>query len=179
MDGIIEEIDVTLPDGKKFILNTNERMVGNVFQYEDTETREMRSGLIYPVNIKEGKYMITLTDDTNYKGMRLEFKAQKGNEFESKDGNKDWAMNEKPEDNQNLDINNFEDDSYEADQVDRYKDDYAQKQADDDAQRYEDEQFEEENNQDESLDEDHNNEMVSTELTPEQVEGTFSFNFNS
>lgn len=105
IDGVIEEIDVTLPDGKKFTVHTNERMVGNVFQYEDSETREMRSGLFYEV--KKGQYMITLTDDTNFSGLRLEFKSGDGEEIISNNDSSNWAMNEQNEDE------NFEQDQFE------------------------------------------------------------------
>ncbi len=124
VDGVIEEIDVTLPGGKNFIINTNERMVGNVFQYEDTDTREMRSGLFYEV--KKGHYMITLTDDSNYSGLRLEFKGESGSEVKTKKSGGSWAMNDQnPEDNPELDVNNFEDDSHEAYEVEDRKDEYA------------------------------------------------------
>tara|TARA_Y100000768_G_scaffold389043_2_gene391429 strand:- start:19685 stop:20578 length:894 start_codon:yes stop_codon:yes gene_type:complete len=74
IDGIVEEVSVSLPDGEGFIINTNERMVGNVFQYEDTRTREMKSGLFYKV--KPGVFMVTLTNDSQYPGLRLEFKTE-------------------------------------------------------------------------------------------------------
>ncbi len=73
VDGIIEEIYVTMPDGRSIEINTQERMTGNVFSYEDTETREMKSGMFYEV--KKGTYMITLTNDSQFPGARLEFKA--------------------------------------------------------------------------------------------------------
>lgn len=73
VDGVIEEIYVNLPNGKSIEINTNDRMMGNVFQYEDTETRVMKSGMFYEV--KKGTYMITLTNDSQFKGARLEFKA--------------------------------------------------------------------------------------------------------
>ncbi len=88
VDGVLEDVSVSLPDGKGFSLNTSDRMVGNVFQYEDTETREIKSGLFY--KIKDGHYMITLTDDTNFPGLRLEFKSEeKEPEFDSS-----WAMSD-------------------------------------------------------------------------------------
>jgi hypothetical protein len=73
VDGVIEEIYVNLPGGKSIEINTRERMAGNVFQYEDPESREMKSGMFYEV--KKGTYMITLTNDSQYPGARLEFKA--------------------------------------------------------------------------------------------------------
>lgn len=91
-DGVIEEISVSLPGGGSFSINTNERMVGNVFSYEDTGTRERKSALFYKV--KTGVYMVTLTDDTQYPGLRLEFKADNVQELE--EGIVDsanWALN--------------------------------------------------------------------------------------
>jgi len=73
VDGVIEEIYVNLPGGKRIEINTRERMMGNVFQYEDTETRELKSAMFYEV--KRGTYMITLTNDSKFAGTRLEFKA--------------------------------------------------------------------------------------------------------
>lgn len=96
VDGVIEEINVSLPGGKSFVINTSERMVGNVFQYEDTNTRELRSGLFYEV--KKGTYMITLTDDSQYGGTRLEFKAPQNSEIKNNYGNTNWAMNQQNDD---------------------------------------------------------------------------------
>jgi hypothetical protein len=69
-DGVIEEVSVNLPDGRNLSINTNERMVGNVFYYEDTNTNEMKSGMFYEV--KPGTYMLTLTNDSMYQGARIE-----------------------------------------------------------------------------------------------------------
>lgn len=73
VDGIIEEIYISMPNGQNVEINTRDRMTGNVFQYEDTQTREMKSGLFYEV--KKGTYMITLTDDSQFPGARFEFTA--------------------------------------------------------------------------------------------------------
>jgi len=78
-DGVIEAINVSLPGGQVLSINTNERMVGNVFQYEDTGTRERKSGLFYKV--KPGVFMVTLTDDTQFPGLRLEFKTNESAEI--------------------------------------------------------------------------------------------------
>ena len=88
VDGIVEEVSATLPDGSQLSINTRERMVGNVFQYEDSETREMKSGLFYKV--KEGQYMISLTDDTKFSGLRLEFKTEEV----AQSSKANWALNE-------------------------------------------------------------------------------------
>src|SRR5690606_21591659 len=36
VDGVIEEVSVTLPTGQVISINTREKMVGNIFQYEDS-----------------------------------------------------------------------------------------------------------------------------------------------
>ncbi len=122
-DGVIEAIDVTLPDGKSFSVNMNQAMVGNVFQYEDSETREMRSGLFY--RVKKGQYMATLTDDTNFAGMRLEFKTEEAIRLGAK--NKDeasWAMNEQSsENNANNDEAGWAMNEQSSENNDTYKDD--------------------------------------------------------
>ncbi|MFT6632619.1 MAG: hypothetical protein ACJAS4_002583 [Bacteriovoracaceae bacterium] len=165
VDGVIEEINVTLPGGKQFIINTNERMVGNVFQYEDTETREMRSGLFYEV--KKGQYMITLTDDTKFAGLRLEFKSEAGTEVKSKNNNSNWAMNDQNvEENDNLDVNNFTDDSHEAYEVEDQKDAYAAR-LEEESNEMNNEEYEN-NIEEENYDD---NEMVRA--------SSFGFNFNS
>lgn len=74
VDGVIESLHVTLPGGNRIDLYANERMVGNVFQYEDTQTGEMKSGLLYEVE-KGKKYMVTLANDSQFPGARLEFET--------------------------------------------------------------------------------------------------------
>jgi hypothetical protein len=74
VDGIIEEIYVSFPNGQAIEINTRERMVGNVFQYEDPASGEMKSGMFYEV--KAGTYMITLTNDSQFPGARLEFTGE-------------------------------------------------------------------------------------------------------
>lgn len=94
VDGVIEEVYVELPDGKLIEINTRDRMVGNVFQYEDTQTRELKSGMFYEV--KRGTYMITLTNDSEYAGLRLEFEAENDNAVAyGEDYQQDisWGMN--------------------------------------------------------------------------------------
>lgn len=78
VDGVIEEVNVTLPTGQVIHINTREKMIGNVFIYEDSYTREPRSGMFYEV--KKGTYMITLTNDSQFAGTRLEFVAENGEE---------------------------------------------------------------------------------------------------
>lgn len=78
IDGFIEEIYIVLPDNKVIDIQTVDRMVGNVFQYEDSVTREVKSGMFY--EIKKGTYMVTLTNDSQYAGLRVELKTNEGEE---------------------------------------------------------------------------------------------------
>jgi hypothetical protein len=92
-NGVVEALYATLPDGKKLNINIiNQEMVGNVFQFEDSETREIKSGLFYAVNAEKGEYMLNLTDDSNFAGIRLEFKDP--NLATAKAETSNWAMNE-------------------------------------------------------------------------------------
>lgn len=79
-DGYIQKLVVTLPNGKTINIDTRERMIGNVFQYEDTQTGEPKSGLMYEVK-KGEQYMVTLTDDSAYAGLRLGFKTNENSEL--------------------------------------------------------------------------------------------------
>ena len=98
-NGIIEGLNATLPDGKSLSISViRTEMVGNVFQYEDSETRELKSGLFYPVNVAKGEYMLNLTDDTNFAGLRLEFKNP---ELQSEGVvTSNWEMNDQNEEEQ-------------------------------------------------------------------------------
>lgn len=91
VDGIIEEVYASFPDGRELKINTGEKMVGNVFEYQDSETSELKSGLFYEV--KKGTYMITLTDDTNFAGLRLEFQTQGGETFANDSEAQNWSLN--------------------------------------------------------------------------------------
>lgn len=134
VDGVIEEISVALPGGKNFTINTSERMVGNVFQYEDTNTREQRSGLFYEV--KKGTYMITLTDDSQFSGIRLQFTAPENSQIET--GSQEdvsWAMNNQ---------NDNADDAYQANNE---KDDFGY-QYEGNEYKYEEDTYEKEKYED-------------------------------
>ncbi len=98
-NGIIEGLNATLPDGKSLSISViRTEMVGNVFQYEDSETRELKSGLFYPVNVAKGEYMLNLTDDTNFAGLRLEFKNP---ELQAEGVvTSNWEMNDQNEEEQ-------------------------------------------------------------------------------
>lgn len=93
VDGVLERVDLTLPGGVSVQLSpSNERLNGNVFTYEDTETGEARSGLVYMV--KKGVYMATLTNDTNFAGLRLEFKTETLLAELSRKQEESWAYND-------------------------------------------------------------------------------------
>lgn len=101
VDGVIEEIYVNLPGGEQIEINTRERMAGNVFQYEDSVTREMKSGMLYEV--KKGTYMVTLTNDSKFAGTRLEFSSNNaevayGNDYY--DNTQSWETDNQNYDNQ-------------------------------------------------------------------------------
>lgn len=167
VDGIIEKLDVTMPGGENFTVNFNKKMAGNVFQYEDSETREMRSGLMYELKSK-GKFMVTLTDDTNFAGMRLEFSpvTEVTEEKLAASGKAHWGMNKHHvEDNPELDVNNYADDSYETDRVESYIDDYAE------SENFEFEEYQE------SEEELEGEQTAQNEMTIEQEHGKYAFNF--
>ncbi|MAZ49272.1 MAG: hypothetical protein CME65_11980 [Halobacteriovoraceae bacterium] len=129
VDGVIEEINVSLPGGREFTINTRERMVGNVFQYEDTRTRELRSGLFYEV--KKGSYMITLTDDTQYGGIRLEFQSPSDAQVDEAvySNDQSWAMNDQNTEQAQEDYaqdDNLSDDEYAQNDNDSYGYQYDQ-----------------------------------------------------
>jgi hypothetical protein len=71
VDGLIEELSVDLPNGKRIEILAAE-MSGNVFHYED-EAGNTASAMFYEV--KQGQYMVTLTNDSRYAGTRLQFEV--------------------------------------------------------------------------------------------------------
>lgn len=108
VDGVIEELFVNLPNGDQIAINTRDRMIGNVFQYEDSVTRDMRSGMLYEV--KPGTYMVTLTNDSKFKGARIEFVAEGGAQVAYSDeyyeSTQSWGMdNQNNQNNQNTQNN--------------------------------------------------------------------------
>lgn len=96
VDGVIEEIYVNLPGGKYIEINTRDRMAGNVFTYEDSNTREDKSGLFYEV--KPGTYMITLANDSEFPGVRIELNTGVDNQIAATENYYDnqvsWKTNE-------------------------------------------------------------------------------------
>ena len=81
--------------------------MGNVFKYEDSETREMKSGMFYEV--KKGTYMVTLTNDSQFPGTRLEFKAGEAEVAYSDDhytAQESWDLDEQNKEEQTEYSNN-------------------------------------------------------------------------
>ena len=115
-DGIVEDLSITLPDGKTIsIFALNERMNGNVFTYEDTGTGILKSGLLYEVS---GGVMVTLTDDSQYPGLRLEFKT--GESIAAQNQEENWELND-----QNLEAEDaFE--NKESEQQEYAQNDYSE-----------------------------------------------------
>lgn len=126
MDGVIEEIFVNLPGGDQISISTRDQMIGNVFQYEDAETREMKSGMLYEV--KPGTYMVTLTNDSKYAGVRMEFTAQNNSEVayseEYYNETQNWNI-----DSQNTDQSGVANQGNHADNHDYYDTEQAPVQA--------------------------------------------------
>ena len=108
LNGEMNNISVRFPDGRIFnpIFLPN-KMVGNVFQYEDSGTNEIKSGLIYPLG--EGHYMVTFTDDSVFSTVRLEFKTRDR-----------LASNVKDNANCGIDEQNYANDNMKAQAEDPY-----------------------------------------------------------
>jgi hypothetical protein len=93
VNGVIESISLNLPNDESVDIHTSkDKMVGNVFQYEDTGTGENRTGLFYEV--KKGTYMVTLTNDSVYPNMRLELKTDSEIDNANLASKSNWAMDE-------------------------------------------------------------------------------------
>jgi hypothetical protein len=71
VDGMIEELSVEFPNGRKIEILSSE-IAGNVFHYED-EDGNMASAMFYEV--KPGQYMVTLTNDSQFAGTRMQFEV--------------------------------------------------------------------------------------------------------
>lgn len=129
VDGIIEEIYISMPSGQSIEINTRDRMVGNVFQYEDTETREMKSGMFYEV--KKGTYMITLTNDSQFPGARFEFKTTSSSEVGYNDdyysAQESWDMDQQ---NMNNDVAQDQRVNQPSSNVNYQENDYAKNNQD-------------------------------------------------
>jgi len=129
-NGVIEGIEVSLPDGREIDINTsNDEMNGNVFAYDDTETGEEKNGLLYKV--KEGVYMVTLTNDSQYPGLRLEFKTDEEVELSIANEESNWGLND--QNNENYEgVEQARNDSYNQDSYaqDNYDNEYQDEQED-------------------------------------------------
>ncbi|MCT4642393.1 MAG: hypothetical protein N4A33_08860 [Bacteriovoracaceae bacterium] len=95
VDGVIEEIFVNLPNGDQIEINTYDRMVGNVFTYDDPATGEVRSGMLY----ESGKnaFTVVLSNDSQYQGMKMEFKTSgQGLEYaqDHYENTQNWQMDQ-------------------------------------------------------------------------------------
>ena len=118
-NGVIEGISISLPSGDSIAINTsNDRMNGNVFTYQDTATGMDKSGLLYKVS--QGVYMVTLTNDSQYPGLRLEFKTD--DQIEQSNLNKvKWGLNKhnsvasvkEEAEKSTQDLNAYNDENYE------------------------------------------------------------------
>ncbi|MBC75770.1 MAG: hypothetical protein CME64_07125 [Halobacteriovoraceae bacterium] len=120
-DGVVEEIYVNIPGSAPIEINTRERMEGNVFVYEDSATGEEARGMFYEV--KKGTYMITLTNDSQYAGLRMELEAQGEAEVAYEEGyydrNAGWTT-----DSQNLDDEYAQNDFDQDENYDEYDQNY-------------------------------------------------------
>ena len=171
--GEITNLSVNLPNGGKFSPTiSRDAMVGNVFQYEDTETREMKSGLLY--KIKEGHYMATFTDDSKHGTVRLEFKNKKAISDENKST---WAMNEQNSENK-VDRKSFDYANSEDNEPYDNKEDFVK---DDNSSYVEDEYV-----QNETEDSDYNEGELEDEFEGDPVaksvstkKNTYAFSFTS
>lgn len=140
-NGVISDLSVSFPDGRVFNpVFSRDEMVGNVFEYEDTGTSEVKSGLMY--EIAQGHYMVTFTDDSVFNTVRLEFKTALAMKKPVK--NIAWDMNEQNQTDQSTKVigdyskvekseEETENESYEADAEDFINDDMESFQNSDDS----------------------------------------------
>ena len=131
--GVLESVQINLPTGENIEISSYDEMNGNVFQYEDSETREVYSGMFY--KIKEGSYMVTLTNDQRFAGTRIQFEAPKEAGYEAPNENEyaSWAHDDghsqKSQENNNVaeQLNHAQDEYYDNENANNY-DEYAQEQ---------------------------------------------------
>lgn len=178
-NGVISSLSVSFPDGRVFNPTfSRDEMVGNVFEYEDTGTNELKSGLMY--EIAEGHYMVTFTDDSVFNTVRLEFKTDQA--LKQPKQNVNWAMNEQNQDSapvarvngdykkakkddDNLDV-------YEEDNEEFINDDQDSFQDSDYARNADDGEFTEQEAEEDYLEEDP---VAKAEVIKKQ---TYAFSFN-
>lgn len=70
-EGIINSLNINLPTGESLEISSNREMSGNVFQYFDRNYDQEFSGMLY--QISKRSYMVTLTNQPGYEGMRIQF----------------------------------------------------------------------------------------------------------
>lgn len=129
-DGIVEGFTLTLPGIDEPIdlrINQHDRMQGNVFQYEDIGTGEMKNALMYPVDVEKGIYMITLAADSEFPGMRLEFKVEGDERIESTEESQNRDQNFGQLNEQNDDVEASE---MENEEAQSYDNDFAEERMD-------------------------------------------------
>jgi hypothetical protein len=122
-DGIIESLEVSLPQGKEISIDYSE-MHGNIFSYE-LDGKEL-SGMIYESG--QGIFMVTLTNGP-YEGSRMKFIG----ESQQIDPNRNIAQQPKPLNDDDYDVDNRDqeyEDRYERD--DRDNRDFEDEQVDPD-----------------------------------------------
>lgn len=143
-NGEINEIFVDFPDRDEPLIIDTSEMVGNVFEFRDSETGEMQSGLIYEEKRDEKKgtvrFVVTLAGDTNYSNTRLAFEApiDPNATLPGQEDNSNWGMNDQNDDNYNNEVadsdENDEDDNFgdfdktrnnEAEETEYAQSDYA------------------------------------------------------
>ncbi len=117
-DGYVEEVIVNLPNGKTIDIYSHKRMASNVFEYEDPETGELRSAMMY--ESAKNTFTVMLTNDTYYPGTKLEFKTS-GETF-GNESNSSWAMNDQNINNELAESEEVQN-SYEQEEI---QNDYAQ-----------------------------------------------------
>ena len=107
-DGVVQTISVNIPGkGQIEFMTIQEKMSGNVFQFEDSLTSELRTGMIF--KRPDGSHMVTLTNDSQFSNMRLGLKSTASEELAS-----DIDQSESAVEEANWNNNVKQDDSYAA-----------------------------------------------------------------
>lgn len=160
-NGVIESINISLPNGQAIEINTYDEMEGNVFQYESLDGGEKLSGMFY--KIKEGSYMVTLTNDKNFAGTRIQFDAPADTNY----GNSyDYEKEHSYSSFDNIAENNKDENDDDYYQDDYYQDDYAQNEE----AQIDDIQYQEEGLENSENEEDAQN---------NEEQQSYGFNFNA
>lgn len=156
-DGFVTLSDIVLPDGKTINISTYDRMSGNFFVYEDTETGEPRTGMIYDreVTAEDGKkynhYVVTFAGDTNHTGTKLEFKSE-AQAMDSVD-NYDAQYANSYENLQNDDLVEFDESQFAQNNKEEYIEENFEQEVDGQEEFFQDEEFQNEFAQNEMIEE--------------------------